>query len=89
MAASQKGPLPGLLARILLFFIPSLGAFLTPDPLGGARQVMVGNLIQQQFGAARDWPFGSAASFILIALVLAVVYLFLRRGAGALPEEVQ
>lgn len=79
--------LPGIVAGSLLVFIPSLGAFLTPDLLGGAKQVMVGNLIQQQFGAARDWPFGSAASFILMALVLGVVYVFLRRGS-ALPEEV-
>jgi spermidine/putrescine transport system permease protein len=79
--------LPGVVAGSLLVFIPSLGAFLTPDLLGGAKQVMIGNLIQQQFGAGRDWPFGSAASFVLMALVLAVVYVFLRRGA-ALPEEV-
>jgi spermidine/putrescine transport system permease protein len=81
--------LPGLVAGSLLVFIPALGAFLTPDLLGGARQVMIGNLIQQQFAAARDWPFGSAASFVLMALVLAVVYGFLRRGGGALPEEVE
>lgn len=80
--------LPGLVAGGLLVFIPSLGAFLTPDLLGGARQVMIGNLIQQQFGAARDWPFGSAASFVLMGLVLAVVYVFVRRGGGSLPEEV-
>lgn len=81
--------LPGLVAGSLLVFIPALGAFLTPDLLGGARQVMIGNLIQQQFAAARDWPFGSAASFVLMTLVLAVVYSFLRRGGGALPEEVE
>jgi spermidine/putrescine transport system permease protein len=81
--------LPGLVAGSLLVFIPSLGAFLTPELLGGARQVMIGNLVQQQFGAARDWPFGSAASFVLMALVLVGVCAFLRRGAGALPEEVQ
>jgi spermidine/putrescine transport system permease protein len=79
--------LPGVVAGCLLVFIPSLGAFLTPDLLGGAKQVMVGNLVQQQFGAGRDWPFGSAVSFVLMALVLAAVYAFLRRGA-ALPEEV-
>jgi spermidine/putrescine transport system permease protein len=79
--------LPGVVAGCLLVFIPSLGAFLTPDLLGGAKQVMVGNLIQQQFGAARDWPFGSAVSFVLMALVLASVYAFLRRGS-TLPEEV-
>ena len=76
------------MAGSLLVFIPSLGAFLIPDLLGGARQVMIGNLVQQQFGAARDWPFGSAASFVLMALVLAGVYVFLRRGESALPEEV-
>jgi len=79
--------LPGVVAGGLLVFVPSLGAFLTPDLLGGARQVMIGNLIQQQFGAARDWPFGSAASFVLMSVVLVAVYAFLRRGA-ALPEEV-
>ena len=78
---------PGVVAGCLLVFIPSLGAFLTPDLLGGAKQVMVGNLVQQQFGAARDWPFGSAVSFVLMALVLTAVYAFLRRGS-ALPEEV-
>jgi spermidine/putrescine transport system permease protein len=79
--------MPGVVAGCLLVFIPSLGAFLTPDLLGGAKQVMIGNLIQQQFGAARDWPFGSAVSFVLMALVLAAVYAFQRRGS-ALPEEV-
>jgi spermidine/putrescine transport system permease protein len=79
--------LPGIVAGCLLVFIPSLGAFLTPDLLGGAKQVMIGNLVQQQFGPARDWPFGAAASFVLMAVVLASVYAFLRRGA-ALPEEV-
>jgi spermidine/putrescine transport system permease protein len=48
---------------------------------------MIGNLVQQQFGAARDWPFGAAASFVLMAVVLASVYAFLRRGVS-LPEEV-
>ncbi len=79
--------LPGVVAGCLLVFIPSLGAFLTPDLLGGAKQVMIGNLVQQQFGAARDWPFGAAASFVLMAVVLASIHAFLRRGA-ALPEEV-
>ena len=78
---------PGVVAGSLLVFVPSLGAFLTPDLLGGARQVMIGNLVQQQFGAARDWPFGSAASFVLMGVVLVAVYAFLRRGT-ALPEEI-
>ena len=56
-----------------LVFIPALGSFLTSDLLGGAKQLMIGNLIQNQFAAARNWPFGSAASFVLMALVLVAV----------------
>ena len=70
--------LPGVVAGCLLVFIPSLGSFLTSDLLGGAKQVMIGNLIQNQFSAARNWPFGSAASFIVMALVLAAVVAYLR-----------
>jgi spermidine/putrescine transport system permease protein len=70
--------MPGVVAGCLLVFIPCLGAFLTPDLLGGAKQVMVGNLVQNQFSAARNWPFGSAASFILMTVVLVAVLLYLR-----------
>jgi spermidine/putrescine transport system permease protein len=70
--------MPGVIAGCLLVFIPALGSFLTPDLLGGAKQLMIGNLIQNQFTAARNWPFGSAASFIIMALVLAAVLLYLR-----------
>ena len=69
---------PGVVAGSLLVFIPALGAFLTPDLLGGAKQMMIGTLVQNQFGAARNWPFGSAASFVLMAVVLAAVLLYLR-----------
>jgi spermidine/putrescine transport system permease protein len=69
---------PGVVAGALLVFIPALGAFLTPDLLGGAKQMMIGTLVQNQFGAARNWPFGSAASFILMVAVLAAVLLYLR-----------
>ena len=54
-------------------FIPCLGAYLTPDLLGGGKTVMAGNLIQNQFTTARDWPFGSAVSLILMAIVLALL----------------
>jgi spermidine/putrescine transport system permease protein len=70
--------IPGVIAGCLLVFIPALGSFLTPDLLGGAKQLMIGNLVQNQFTAARNWPFGSAASFIVMALVLAAVFLYLR-----------
>jgi spermidine/putrescine transport system permease protein len=70
---------PGIVAGAVLVFIPCLGAFLTPDLLGGGRTVMVGNLVQNQFTTARDWPFGSAVSIALMALVTLVLVIFLRR----------
>ena len=70
--------MPGVVAGCLLVFIPALGSFLTSDLLGGAKELMIGNLVQNQFSAARNWPFGSAASFIVMALVLAAVMLYLR-----------
>jgi spermidine/putrescine transport system permease protein len=70
---------PGIVAGSVLVFIPCLGAYLTPDLLGGGRTVMVGNLVQNQFTTARDWPFGSAVSIALMALVTLVLVVFLRR----------
>ena len=70
--------LPGVVAGCFLVFIPAMGSFLTSDLLGGAKQLMIGNLIQNQFAAARNWPFGSAASFVVTALVLAAVTVYLR-----------
>ena len=70
--------MPGVVAGCLLVFIPALGSFLTANLLGGAKQMMIGNLVQNQFSAARNWPFGSAASFIVMALVLVAVLLYLR-----------
>ncbi|MDH4186813.1 MAG: ABC transporter permease [Nitrospira sp.] len=64
---------PGIMAGCLLVFIPSLGAFLTPDLLGGARSMMVGNLIQHEFLIARDWPLGAAISCVLMVFVLSMM----------------
>jgi spermidine/putrescine transport system permease protein len=67
---------PGFVAGSVLVFIPCLGAYLTPDLLGGGKSVMLGNLVQNQFTTARDWPFGSAASLVLMlvsALLLAAL----------------
>jgi spermidine/putrescine transport system permease protein len=61
---------PGIVAGCVLVFIPSLGAFLTPDLLGGARSMMVGNLIQHEYLVARDWPLGSALSTLLMLIVM-------------------
>ena len=65
----------GVAAGVILVFIPSLGAFLIPDLLGGAKSVMVGNLIQSQFAIVRDQPFGSAIAFLLTVLVLVLLAL--------------
>ena len=76
---------PGIVAGCILVFIPSLGAYLAPDLLGGARYVYVGSLIQSQFAVARDIPFGAALSFALSAGVLLVLWLLRRpltAGAG-------
>ena len=56
-------------------FIPGLGAFVSPELLGGARSLMVGSLIQQQFGQSRNWPFGAALAFVLLTLVLSALLL--------------
>jgi spermidine/putrescine transport system permease protein len=69
---------PGFRAGAVLTFIPCLGAYLTPDLLGGGRTVMAGNLIQNQFTTARDWPFGSAVSLILMAVVMALLIAAMR-----------
>lgn len=69
---------PGVVAGSLLVFIPSLGSFLTSDLLGGAKQILVGNLVQNQFTSARNWPFGAAASFVMMTLVLGAVIFYLR-----------
>ncbi len=69
---------PGIVAGSILVFIPSLGAFLAPDLLGGARTVYIGNLIQSQFAIARDMPFGSALSFLLSLVVVLMLFLFRR-----------
>jgi spermidine/putrescine transport system permease protein len=70
---------PGIVAGSVLVFIPCLGAYLTPDLLGGGRTVLVGNLVQNQFTTARDWPFGSAVSMALMLLVTVLLVVFLRR----------
>jgi spermidine/putrescine transport system permease protein len=70
--------LPGVIAGSLLVFVSALGSFVTSDLLGGAKQVMIGNLVQGQFTTALNWPFGSAISFVLMLLVLVAVLASLR-----------
>ena len=77
---------PGVLAGTILVFIPSIGAFITPDLLGGAKTMMVGNLIQNQFAMVRDQPFGSAVAFLLTFVVLALLLPGLRSAERARQE---
>ena len=63
---------PGIIVGCILVFIPSVGAFITPHLLGGGQSMMLGTLIQHEFLVVRDWPFGSAISFLLMGLVLVV-----------------
>ena len=81
--------LPGIVAGCMLTFLPGLGMFYVADLLGGARTMLVGNLIRDQFLSARDWPFGAAASVlltVLMGLLLWAYYLSASRAnRGALP----
>ena len=73
---------PGIVAGCILVFVPSLGAFLAPDLLGGAKTFMIGSLIEEQFkGNAGNWPFGAAASMILLTMVLLVLMFYARSQA--------
>lgn len=78
---------PGIVAGCLLVFVPSLGSFLVPDLLGGAKTFMIGSLIDEQIkGSQGNWPFGAAVAVILMTLVLLALLLYARslpRGGGA------
>ncbi|HVW84990.1 MAG TPA: ABC transporter permease, partial [Bryobacteraceae bacterium] len=73
---------PGIAAGAVLVFIPCLGAYLTPDLLGGGKSIMAGNLIQNQFTTARDWPFGAAASLVLMTASAAMLAGLMRSRAA-------
>ncbi len=74
--------LPGILAGAVLVFIPAVGSFLAPDLLGSGKEMMIGNLIQMQFGFSRNWPFGSALSIVLMAVVMAGLMFMARKGGS-------
>jgi spermidine/putrescine transport system permease protein len=71
--------LPGLSVGVILTFVPAMGMFVVPDLLGGAKYMLVGNLIEQQFGASRDWPFGAAVSMGLMLLTMLSLYFYRRK----------
>jgi len=72
--------LPGVVAGSMLVFIPAVGAFVTPDLMGGTRGLMIGNLVQSQFGGRGNVPLGSAVSMVLLVLVFVGVIVYMRFG---------
>lgn len=78
---------PGLVAGAILVFVPALGAVLEPSLMGGGKQMMMGTLIQLQFGGGRNWPFGAAIAMTLMALVL--VFLLVMALRAARREDVR
>lgn len=75
---------PGVIAGSILVFIPSLGAYVTPEILGGAKSTLLGSYIVSQFLAARNWPFGSAMSFGVMAVMLVATLVYFRTGGRTL-----
>ena len=69
---------PGVIAGSILVFIPSLGAYVTPRVLGGGKNMMLGNLIELQFGQGRNWPLGSAISITLMVIVMVALLFYVR-----------
>ena len=67
--------MPGILAGAVLVFVPCLGAYVSPELLGGGKSLMIGNLVQAQFGASRNWPFGAALALVLVAILLLTLLL--------------
>ena len=74
---------PGIVAGCILTFIPSLGAYVTPNILGGGKNLMIGNLIELQFGQGRNWPLGSALSIALMAVVMVALLVYVRNAGGS------
>jgi spermidine/putrescine transport system permease protein len=72
---------PGIIAGSILVFIPSLGAYVTPRVLGGGKQMMLGNLIELQFGAGRNWPLGAALALTLTVIVTVALLFYVRYAA--------
>ena len=70
--------LPGVIAALVLVFVPVVGAFITPDIMGGGKIEMIGTLINRQFGVSRNWPFGASMSLVLMLLVLVGVIAYFR-----------
>ena len=78
---------PGVIAGSILVFVPSLGAYVTPRVMGGGNQLMIGNLIELQFGQGRNWPLGAALSITLLAIVMVALMAYVRAAGNEGPEH--
>jgi spermidine/putrescine transport system permease protein len=76
---------PGIIAGSILVFVPALGAYVTPRVLGGGRNMMLGNLIELQFGQGRNWPLGAALSMTLLAIVAVALVVYVRNAGRGAP----
>jgi spermidine/putrescine transport system permease protein len=74
---------PGVVAGSILVFIPALGAYVTPSVLGGGKNLMLGNLIELQFGQGRNWPLGAALSITLMAIVMVALLAYVRNAGSS------
>ncbi|MEO9874096.1 MAG: ABC transporter permease [Anderseniella sp.] len=72
---------PGIIAGSILVFVPSLGAYVTPRVLGGGKNMMLGNLIELQFGQGRNWPLGAALSITLLVIVMVALLFYVRNAS--------
>ncbi len=72
--------MPGVIAGSILVFVPSLGAYVTPEILGGAKTTLLGSYIVTQFLTARNWPVGASLSFVLMAVMLVATVVYFRSG---------
>lgn len=78
---------PGMIAGFILVFVPSLGAIIEPVLLGGGKKMIMGNLIMNQFGIDRNWPFGAAVAIVLMSLIMVVLLARGLRSANIRKEE--
>lgn len=78
---------PGVIAGSILVFVPSLGAYVTPRVMGGGNQLMIGNLIELQFGQGRNWPLGAALSITLLAIVMIALMIYVRTAGDEEPSH--
>lgn len=70
--------LRGIVAGVIMVFVPALGDYVTPDLMGGAKNMYIGSLVQNQYLVVRDWAFGSAVSSILLVIVGVAVWLYIK-----------